>query len=159
MKKISSIFFGTLHPFISAFAIASLCALGSIVLIVLASYMHKPKEKSAISHEVVNDICAKLSVVEEPICQNETDIYPSDFYPAILQKFDKETTTYIEVQSVLGNYQIKLGAPEKMSDGKTVFASRYDFDGDRKSDFSFFFYGTYENNYLKNIICTYGIGF
>ncbi len=108
-------------------------------------------ESTPLSNETIKDLCRKLSLEKDPLCQRRRSLYAPDFFPAINTKFKRRGTTYQDVQAVLGEYQVELEPIETDSYGKTYFFSSYDIRGDQVTGILMLFEGTYEKNLLMDV--------
>ena len=97
------------------------------------------------------EICASLSILDDPLCQNEKSVYAPDFFPIVSKIFDRRETTYQDVQIKMGKYQAELDDLITRKDGSTYFTTTYDLRGDGVTSISFFFDGTYSENKLMKI--------
>ncbi len=158
MKKLSSI----------TKSILWIIFIGAIFFLSTVAYSHlrrmyasrddKWKQSTTpLPHDVVKELCATLDSTEDEICtKGNKNVYAPDFFPIIVNVFNKKETTYDDVQIKLGKYQVDLEPLSKRSDGSDYFVSYYDLRGDGVTSIDFFFYGNYQNNRLMRIIFIYG---
>ena len=109
------------------------------------------KKTSPIPKDRLHEICVNLSVLDDPLCQNEKSVYAPDFFSIIAKKFDHSEITYQDVQTKIGKYQSELDDLITSKDGSTYFVAAYDLRGDGATSIAFFFDGTYSVNKLTGI--------
>jgi len=104
-----------------------------------------------MSNTDVNYLCKKLEAEKEPVCNGNKKIYPRDFSLLISNRFASIPSTYLDVQDVLGIFQMNF---DFTSTGTLI--STYDLNRDGKFDVDM----TFESdNTLIAIMFAEDIGF
>jgi len=83
--------------------------------------------------EVVEDICEKFLLSDDPRCEPGEVIYAPDFFPEIRRYLQggKGRLTHQDVQEKLGEYEYRCESPIYYpSLGKTYYWCSYDLNGD-----------------------------
>lgn len=128
--------------------VIAFCILCSGLLILLRSGYFTEKEKPMLSEDV-DFLCEELGIKNNTICFSDQEVYPKDFSDLIEEKFEVDSTSYEDVQSIFSQFQIKL---DDDGESPVIFLSYYDINRDGVSDLIFYFDGTLEDNVIRFIV-------
>lgn len=98
---------------------------------------------SPLPQEVIEDICSNFDANSSySYCKAEGNAYAPDLFPLIKDTYlSKESSTYEDVQSFLGKYQVDFEPPVTLGSGDVYFVSWYDLRGDGVTAIVFSFNG------------------
>ncbi len=106
------------------------------------------RQEKPMLDEDIDYLCTALNAEDEPVCNSNEKIYPRDFSYLITEIFDSPRTRFQDFQHVFAPYQTKLTVYEDTN----VIAVDYDINRDGNWDLIPTFFGTFEDNHLRNIL-------
>jgi hypothetical protein len=86
---------------------------------------------------------------DDPLCQPGASVYGPDFADAVQDRFERDVSTFTDVQEALGTYLYDREPRVTTADGYSSFRCWYDFNGDRIFPVIFRFSG--ENDTVVSI--------
>ena len=110
------------------------------------------KGKSVPNDDILY-LCAKFQEAEDSICANQRKIYPMDFYPLILKRFELTSSNHQDVENILGVFKISQGSLEFYP------VEYYDLNRDGVWDVLISFEGTRHDDAIEFIRFREDLGF